>query len=177
MQEVKKTNAVSTLPPVVANSKTGKPERVFVNLEAVYPNSADPSEEMSFDELRAIQRGWADRDWRKESMRTLHAISGNAQRSPPNLTDAVIDKLSKDLEKRAVIDENEISQQSTPADDSQNQSQELKPLKQKRMKIREVKQETQTSEASLNLAPTQLTFADQLKQTYPLRLVPKSDGN
>lgn len=132
----------------MVNSKTGRPERVFVNLEAVYPNSADPSEEMSFDELRALHRGWADKDWRKESVRSLRAISGNAQRSPPSLTNAAIDKLSKDLEKKALIVDTESPQLCLPTGDSQSQSQsqEVKPAKQKRMKIREVKQETQTSE-------------------------------
>lgn len=127
------------------NSKTGKPERVFVDLEAVYPNAADPSEEMSFDELRAIHRGWADKAWKKESMIALQPVSGNAQRSPPHLSSAVIEKLSRDLEQKVLIDENESSQQSTPAGDSQSQSQEVRPAKQRRMKVREIKQETQTS--------------------------------
>ena len=135
----------------VVNSKTGKPERVFVNLEAVYPNPADPSEEMSFDELRAIHRGWADKDWSKERMRPLQAISGNAQRSQPMLSNAAVEKLSRDLEQKVSLDENEASQQSTPGGSSQSQgqsqiSQDIKPAKQKRMKVREVKQETQTSE-------------------------------
>ncbi|KAL8740060.1 MAG: hypothetical protein Q9184_008535, partial [Pyrenodesmia sp. 2 TL-2023] len=33
------------------NPKTGKVERVFVNLEAVYPNPENPAEEYSFEEL------------------------------------------------------------------------------------------------------------------------------
>ncbi|KAH0556847.1 hypothetical protein GP486_005365 [Trichoglossum hirsutum] len=40
------------------NPRTGKAERVFVNLEACYPNPEDPSTELSFEELRAIRRGW-----------------------------------------------------------------------------------------------------------------------
>lgn len=145
------------------NSKTGKPERVFVNLEAVYPNSADPSEEMSFDELRSIHRGWADRDWRRESVQMLQAVSRNAQRSPPSLSDAAIDKLSRDLESKALIDENESSQPATPADDSLSQDQEVKPAKQKRMKIREVKQETQTGEPLKTFPKSRLIFASQNK--------------
>ena len=133
------------------NSKTGRPERVFVNLEAVYPNPADPSEEMSFDELRAVHRGWADKNWRKESMRALQAISGNAQRSPPSLTNTTIEKLSQDLEKKMSLDEDESSQQSTPAGGSQGPDQEVKPTKQKRMKVREIKQETQTSKFPSNI--------------------------
>ncbi|KAI9868646.1 MAG: hypothetical protein M1813_004496 [Trichoglossum hirsutum] len=40
------------------NPRTGKAERVFVNLEACYPNPEDPNTELSFEELRAIRRGW-----------------------------------------------------------------------------------------------------------------------
>jgi checkpoint serine/threonine-protein kinase len=50
----------------VINLKTGRPECVFVNLEAVYPNPSDPSVEFCFEELRARHRGWLDRDWAAE---------------------------------------------------------------------------------------------------------------
>jgi checkpoint serine/threonine-protein kinase len=145
------------------NSKTGKAERVFVNLEAVYPNPADHSEEMSFDELRATYRGWANKNWRKESMRTLRAISGNAQSSPPSLTNAAIEKISKDLEKKVSLDGNESSQQSTPAGNSQGPSQEVKPTKQKKMKMREIKQETQTGKSFQTSDIWQLMFASENK--------------
>lgn len=145
----------------MVNSKTGKRERVFVNLEAVYPN---PSEEMSFDELRAIRRGWAKKDWRRESMRPLEAVSGNARRSPPRLSNAAVEKLSRDLEQKVSLDEGESSQQSTPGDSSQNQGQEFKPAKQKRMKIREVKQETQTSRPAAFKHPPNSADNGQLKQ-------------
>lgn len=46
------------------NPKTGRLEVVFVHLEKVYPNHADPmAEEYSFEELRAKHRGWLDQDW------------------------------------------------------------------------------------------------------------------
>lgn len=127
------------------NSKTGKPERVFVNLEAVYPNSTNPSEEMSFDELRAAHRGWIDKNWKEESMGTPQAISGNAQRPRHSPTHAAVDQLSKDLERKVSIDEYESSQQSTPTEANQSLSKQIKSTKQKRMKIKEIKQETQTS--------------------------------
>lgn len=126
-----------------------------MNLEAVYSNSADPSVEMSFDELRALHRGWADRNWREESRRASQSTSAHTEQPPPNLTNTAIDELSRDLERNASIFESEISQQSTPAEDRQSPSQEVKSGKQKRMKVREVKQETQTSECfrtSINLS-------------------------
>ncbi len=148
-----------------------------MNLEAVYPNSANPSDEMSFDELRAIRRGWSAKDWREESKRALQAVSGNTQRSPPSLSNAVMDKLSKELEKKVCIDENESSQQSTPTTDSQNSSQEGRPVKQRRMKIREVKQETQTSKQLLFQALSEPADMCQSKQTWLLLLALRSDGN
>jgi len=46
------------------NPRTGRIERVYVDLESVYPNHEDPmSEEYSFEELRAKHRGWMDYDW------------------------------------------------------------------------------------------------------------------
>ena len=46
------------------NPRTGRLEVVFVDLEKVYPNHEDPmSEEYSFEELRAKNRGWMDYDW------------------------------------------------------------------------------------------------------------------
>ena len=45
------------------NPRTGKTERVYINLEAVYPNPNDPTEEYSFEELRAKHRGWMDKKW------------------------------------------------------------------------------------------------------------------
>ena len=50
----------------VTNPRTGKVERVFVNLDAVYPNPNNPLEEMSFEEIRARSRGWLNKDWAAE---------------------------------------------------------------------------------------------------------------
>ena len=47
------------------NQRTGRAERVFVELAAVYPNPDDASVEMSFEEIRAQRRGWLDKDWSK----------------------------------------------------------------------------------------------------------------
>ncbi|MCJ1393976.1 hypothetical protein MMC18_006853 [Xylographa bjoerkii] len=54
----------------VVNPRTGKVERVFVNLEAVYPNPNDPNEEYSFEELRAKQRGWLDKSWLRKTVQS-----------------------------------------------------------------------------------------------------------
>ena len=125
------------------NPKTGKPERVFVNLEAVYPNPADPSVEMSFDELRAKRRGWMDKVWGEDtSLKLVQTVSAIVQ-TPENESIATEEerKMSTDFQKKVVVEEEtEPIQQQSP---SQSQSQEGKPAKQKKMRLREVKQETQ----------------------------------
>lgn len=58
------------------NPRTGRRERVFVNLEAVYPDYKDPTKEVSFEELRAMHRGWMDKDWRPQKA-PFKKIPGN----------------------------------------------------------------------------------------------------
>ena len=57
------------------NARTGRSERVHVNLEAVYPNYGEPgAEEFCFEELRAARRGWLHFDW-KMIERTTDAVT------------------------------------------------------------------------------------------------------
>jgi checkpoint serine/threonine-protein kinase len=67
----------------VINLKTGRPECVFVNLEAVYPDLSDPSVEFCFEELRARHRGWLDRDWAAERIQapSISQAQKNSQTS------------------------------------------------------------------------------------------------
>ncbi|KAF2835017.1 hypothetical protein M501DRAFT_1034831 [Patellaria atrata CBS 101060] len=49
----------------VVNPRTGRTERVFVNLEMVYPDEKGAAAaEFSFEELRARHRGWLDTNWK-----------------------------------------------------------------------------------------------------------------
>ncbi|GBF65152.1 checkpoint serine/threonine-protein kinase [Trichophyton mentagrophytes] len=57
--------------------RTGKIERVVVNLEAIYPDPHNPAVEMSLDELRAIRRGWMSKDWSKQRKKPLREIPQN----------------------------------------------------------------------------------------------------
>ncbi|KAJ5350887.1 hypothetical protein N7541_008614 [Penicillium brevicompactum] len=76
------------------NPRTGRRERVFVDLESVYPDRSNPAHEMSFEELRAIKRGWMDKDWRKQKQ-PLQQISGNAAGSE-SLPDHLAENLTID---------------------------------------------------------------------------------
>ena len=62
----KKKNHMETV-----NPRTGRRERVFVNLELVYPDpkpDGSVAEEFCFEELRARHRGWLGRDWKRERL-------------------------------------------------------------------------------------------------------------
>lgn len=81
------------------NPRTGRRERVFVDLESVYPDCSNPAHEMSFEELRAIKRGWMDKNWRKEK-KPLAQISGNAVGSE-NLPEHLTQSLAIDTHPRS----------------------------------------------------------------------------
>ncbi len=66
----------------VVNAGSGRTECVFVNLEAVYPDPANPTVEICFEELRAARRGWLDRDWSAERKQPREAYL--EMKSPQN---------------------------------------------------------------------------------------------
>ncbi|RMZ92187.1 hypothetical protein DV736_g564, partial [Chaetothyriales sp. CBS 134916] len=115
-------------------SKTSRTERPFVCMEAIYPSE---HEEFSFEELRAMHRGWSQRDWKRK------------RSSPPRMKEPVV--LAADIESV-----NESFQQNLSLIDNSTQSLAgmLPPkMKPKRLKVREVKQEVQTVKTRLQ-SPT-----------------------
>ncbi|KAF4459438.1 BUB kinase [Fusarium albosuccineum] len=48
--------------------QTGKKERVFVDLAAIYPTPEEVGTELSFEEIMAANRGWLDQSWEEEFM-------------------------------------------------------------------------------------------------------------
>lgn len=120
----------------IINPRTGKIERVFVNLEAVYPNPDDPNEEMSFEELRAKARGWLHREWPAE-------MKPKKQDESPQQVD-----LSESVEYKVSNDRQHGLGHKVPEIGSNNTAEEnhgLKNERPKKMKIREVRAEAQTS--------------------------------
>ncbi|PYH90402.1 hypothetical protein BO71DRAFT_487137 [Aspergillus ellipticus CBS 707.79] len=123
------------------NPRTGRRERVFVNLDAVYPDYKDPNNEVSFEELRAIKRGWMDKNWRAPK-KPLKQISGNAASADLPSENPLEQSLENDFpeqfkQKLTVRDDNHDTEQARAA-------QEGKSSKARKPKLREVKQETQT---------------------------------
>lgn len=116
-----------------------------MNLRAVYPNPDDPSEEMSIEELRASARGWADKIWVAESIEKAVEDSAS-QENDEGLCLAVIGKPPEqpliDIEPSSdILKVSEAKVENTIDDDIRSQ----KNGRTKKMKIREVKAETQTS--------------------------------
>ncbi|KAI4164945.1 MAG: hypothetical protein LQ342_001578 [Letrouitia transgressa] len=134
----------------VRNPKTGKVERVYVNLEAVYPNPHDATEEMSFEELRAKARGWTDRHWATEKIQ-----QGTCEvRSLENTSSLVETKesvVSNQVQHATLSQESTTGPTETISMDEPVH--ELKNRRNKRTKVLEVKGETQTIKTNLE-SPT-----------------------
>ncbi|KAL3456747.1 Mad3/BUB1 homology region 1-domain-containing protein [Aspergillus heterothallicus] len=116
------------------NPRTGRRERVFVDLAAVYPDYKNPNHEVSFEELRAIKRGWMDIHWRSQK-EPLRQISGNATQTDENHIDETLPEQFD--EKLSMKNADEVAS-------SQPLESDTKAAKARKLKIREVKAETQT---------------------------------
>jgi checkpoint serine/threonine-protein kinase len=131
------------------NPRTGRRERVFVNLEAVYPDYRNPTKEISFEELRAMHRGWMDKDWRSHKA-PFKEISGNIAGSEPpveNLIEQSLDQgLSEQFSQKLKVKDAGSQGTQRAIEDGLNEG---KAGKARKIKLREVKGETQTSKQHL----------------------------
>ena len=127
----------------VIRCHNGRTERVFVNLDALYPNPDDPTEEMSIEEVRAAHRGWLDRKWPKEEITSESQGLEKEERLDV--------KKSIEMEKGAMQGPGLDMTDSIPLDISlaKNEKQQRRPGRPKRMGTVEVKGETQTSTITL----------------------------
>ncbi|PGH05030.1 BUB protein kinase [Helicocarpus griseus UAMH5409] len=132
------------------NPRTGRVERVFVNLEAIYPDPENPLVEISLEELRASSRGWLDKDWSRHEKDPLKEISGNVpyrdQSPQQHGPDGMEKNISAQLQEKLVIYEDP-----QPVEDAQVV--DGKGPKSRRLKVREVRGETQTIKTNLD-SPT-----------------------
>lgn len=125
-------------------------ERVFVDLQAVYPNANDSNEEMSFEELRAQSRGWLSVDWTAESKKaTAHDSRINEDSQQKSLSPVPVSILEDVLDQPMQHSESEPQRTETRDDGIKEvRAQETKCGRPKKTKIMEVKAETQTSMTS-----------------------------
>jgi checkpoint serine/threonine-protein kinase len=118
------------------NPRTGRRERVFVDLVAVYPDYKDPSHEICLEELRASHRGWLKKDWSKSS-KPLREIPTNAARRalehPETNNENIEHNLTDELKQKLIIE----------GKSSHQGDREGKLSKVKKIKVREIN-ETQT---------------------------------
>ena len=124
----------------VTNSRTGKVECVFVNLEAVYPAL---EVEMSFEELRAQARGWLGKDWSTEKKPLRQEQEHTSNSKPLNAQETEDIALACHLQSHLTLDlTQEAHSQSNGIKEGSREGRSNRP---KRTKIREVQAETQTS--------------------------------
>lgn len=184
-ESVSTENATMREAQQTLNPRTGKVERVFVNLEAVYPNAEDPmAAEFCFEELRARHRGWMDYDWKeinrqevekrkqeqmKKENKERNVLKPKDPQSPMRDPAAM---LAKGLKQSVVL--NDVNDENAPP--SQEEIQRAKMLKKQRkeeranrtrkIKVMEVQNETQTIRANLG-SPTGPKMIRRKKNAEP----------
>ena len=146
----------STTSQQVVNARTGKIERVFVNLAAVYPIHGDQSVEISFEELRAESRGWLSKDWSAPSFFHI-GPSPEAYISEPTTRTQIESQLDRQSE------DNPLSRYEMPCPSEETttnlvtsgeqDAKAKKSIRARKMKVMEIKGETQTIKANLE-SPT-----------------------
>lgn len=126
-----------------------------MNLEAVYPDRRNPNHEMSFEELRAASRGWLKKQWGpQKSQKPLKEMPRNVVCKDPSTEkqeESVDKKLSEHAQEALVIEEKPL-----PSGDIVETTEvyrDGKSGKARRLKVREVKGETQTSKSLLPIMP------------------------
>ncbi|PQE31879.1 putative mitotic checkpoint serine threonine kinase protein [Rutstroemia sp. NJR-2017a WRK4] len=135
--------AVPELQQVTINPKNGRSERIFVNLEAVYPTPERPGTELSFEELRAAYRGWLSKVWEKElqEQKQSHDFEPCEPAEEP--------KISSGTVTRTIPVKLDISRDPVLVDENGMKKEHHKEGKQRRMKVKEVN-ETQIIKAKLS---------------------------
>ncbi|ETN46431.1 uncharacterized protein HMPREF1541_00615 [Cyphellophora europaea CBS 101466] len=131
--------------PDVVNPRTGRVERVAVDIESIYPKFPNENIEFCFEELRAARRGWTDRDWRRKPQSPMRPVTGNEQRAAKTrkIDSSEVENITQGLKESSIVDTSTQSMVGMPEGKSG------KPRK----KVREVKEETKTVKLRLE-SPT-----------------------
>ena len=116
-----------------------------MNLDAVYPNPNDPSEEYSFEELRAKHRGWLNRAWRQEKTEHMEKKNDELRVEPSTEQDLINIDEGQNVPQEPIIDDDGADYTVSDPSMLKEGSREGRNTRPKRKKIMEVKAETQTS--------------------------------
>lgn len=87
---------------ISVHPQTGKKERVFVDLAAIYPTPEEQGTELSFEEIIAGNRGWLDCAWEDES------IDENLVAEPVFVPLRDIEEISKGTGQKLVIRQDHV---------------------------------------------------------------------
>lgn len=125
---------------VTVNQK-GRTERIFVNLEAIYPTPDIVGSELSLEELRAGSRGWLSKIWQpeipaKQSREDSLDLKDNTGESNLNA-----DEISREVSEKLVIARDPVA-----LDENGAAKETGRDGRGRRMKIKEVN-ETQISKS------------------------------
>lgn len=85
---------------MTVNAK-GRTERIFVDLESVYPTPEEIGTELSFEELRAAHRGWLSRVWKPETIRPVSSDSASKENTDESFVK--VEGLNRDVSEKLVI--------------------------------------------------------------------------
>ena len=121
-------------------------EQVFVNLDAIYPKENESGVEMSFEELRAKARGWLERDW--TPVVTVSTKQEDQQQCPIDSRrslESTNPKSHAQAHSQIPVPEN---LETTLAVDMNDEFKNSRP---KKIKLKEVKDQPQTSAFMLSL--------------------------
>ena len=118
---------------VTVNQK-GRTERIFVNLEAIYPTPDIVGSELSLEELRAGHRGWLLKVWKPQQQ--AEPFIGVLQ---DNIEESKVDEIIREVSEKLVIARDPIN-----LDENGVTREPPREGRGRRMKIKEVN-ETQIS--------------------------------
>lgn len=170
---------------------------MFVNLEAVYPNSDDPyAEEYSFEELRARHRGWLDYDWaavrreeeetaRQREQAVIHIHEDEESSADRIRSQQAAAFLAKGLQVSLPLNDtqDENDENAVPSQEEIEKARLAKKLRReeranrtRKIKVTEVRAETQTSKASLTSLENSVIDTAQFKPIWPHLQGPESGG-
>ncbi len=79
----------------------GRTERIFVDLESVYPTPEEIGTELSFEELRAMHRGWLPKIWKSEITTSITSDPVSHESTGQSIVN--IENPSQDIAEKLII--------------------------------------------------------------------------
>ncbi len=139
----------------------GRTERIFVNLEAIYPTPEVVGTELSLEELRAENRGWLSKVWQPEIL--PKSFQRDSLQIREDTSESIISELSREVPEKLVIARDPIH-----LDENGERKDTGREGRGRKMKIKEVN-ETQISQLNVLIYSKCRAKKKQSRQNCPLR--------